>query len=586
MLLAPLSDLVGRAFDQNGLATAYGRVQMADRPDLADVQCNGALQAAKAAGKPPRAVAEAVLNTLKSMPEYAWFADVSLAGPGFINMTLAPAFLEQHIAAQNAHTQLGFQKPAKQKIVIDFCGPNIGKALHVGHIRSTVIGDSIRRMHLFAGHDVTGDIHMGDWGLPMGIIINEVMREQPDLPYFHDGFDGPFPSEPPFSLADLARLYPQGAARTKDDEPERQKVRIITAKMQDGHAGYRALWKHIVAVSAGDIRKKTDELGVHFDLWYGESDSHPFIAPMIDDLKKRNIAQMDDGALVVHVKKDDDKYDVPPVILVKSDGGSTYHTTDLATIVQRDNDFKPDHIVYVIDNRQKLHMEQVFRAARRAGYATQAQFHFAGFGTMNGKDGKPFKTRDGGVPDLHGFMNMMVDKAAERLREIELDKKFDADAFTELSKRIGYGAMKFGDLMNAPSADYVFDLDKFVSFEGKTGPYVQYTVVRVNALLAKAAAAGFEPGDFRIDAAQHGAALLALQFPQVLEAALADYAPNILADYVFKLAQSVNSFYQNVPVLTEGDPAKRGASLALLALSGRILTCGLDLLGIKIPAQM
>jgi arginyl-tRNA synthetase len=584
MLFQPLTEIVGKSFEAQGLDKALGRVTAADRPDLADVQCNGALQAAKASGRKPRDVAEAVVAALKEHTDV--FAEISIAGPGFINFKLSPAFLQSKLTAQNTHKKLGFDEPKKEKIVIDFCGPNIGKALHVGHIRSTMIGDSIRRMHIFAGHDVVGDIHMGDWGLPMGIIIYEVMQEQPDLSYFKEGFTGPFPSEPPFSLGDLARLYPQGAARTKENEEERKKVRIITAKMQDGHPGYRALWKHIINVSTADIRSKTDELGVHFDLWYGESDSDPYVRPMIEDLKARKIAFMDDGALIVPVKKNEDKYEVPPVILVKSDGGVGYHTTDIATIIQRDKDFKPDHIVYVIDKRQQLHMEQVFRTARRADYAPQAQFHFAGFGTMNGKDGKPFKTRDGGVPDLHGFMAMMVEKAADRLREIELDKRFSAEEFAELSKRIGYGAMKFGDLMNSPQSDYIFDIDKFVSFEGKTGPYLQYAVVRLSALLEKAKAQNFVAGDFVIDAAQHSLALALLRFPVAVENALSSYAPNALADYLFGLGQEINRFYQTVPVLIEPDAAKRGAALALLGLSARILTQGLDLLGIKIPAQM
>jgi arginyl-tRNA synthetase len=577
--------LVGQVFEAHQLPAALGKVIVADRPDLGDVQCNGALQAAKLAGKPPRAIAEMIAADLKEKAGDI-FADISIAGPGFLNFKLKPEYLEKYLVAQSKDKKFGFEITKKEKIVIDYCGANIAKALHVGHMRPTIIGDAIKRIYRFAGHDMIGDVHLGDWGLPMGIVINEVQREQPDLPYFKEGFTGPFPSEAPFSIADLARLYPEGSARTKDNEEERQKVRIITAKLQDGHPGYTALWKHIVAVSLIDIRQKTDALDVHFELWYGESDAHPFIAPMLEDLKKRNLAVMDDGALIMRVVQDDDKKEMPPIILVKRDGGVTYGTTDLATIIQRQKDFKPDQIIYVFDQRQELHITQVFRAARLADYAPQAKLHFAGFGTMNGKDGKPFKTRDGGIPTLQEFMDMMVEKASERLRDIELDKKLDRAEFTELAKRVGYGAMKFGDLMNAPRSDYIFDVDKFVSFEGKTGPYIQYTNVRLNALLAKAAEQNIQPGNFIVDASQHEITLLLLQFPDVVENALADYAPNILCDYLFRLAQLVNRFYQNVPILIEADTQKRAAALAIMSLSARILTQGLDLLGIKIPNQM
>lgn len=584
MLLHPLSDLVGKTFEAHGLPAALGRVIMADRPDLADVQCNGALQGAKAVGKPPRAIAEAVVADLQKHDDV--FAELSIAGPGFINFRLQPAYLAKQLNAQSAGKKFGVEQENPEKVVVDYCGVNIAKAIHIGHMRPTIIGDAIQRLYRYAGHNVVTDVHLGDWGLPMGIVINEVQREQPDLPYFQEGFAGPFPEEAPFTLDDLARLYPQGSIRTKDNEPERQKVRIITAKLQDGHPGYTALWKHIVRVSLIDIRKITDALDVRFDYWYGESDAHPYIGPMLEDLKARNLAVMDDGALIMRVAEPDDKKEMPPIILVKRDGGVTYGTTDLATIVQRQKDFHPDQIVYVFDQRQDLHINQVFRAARLADYAPQAKLHFAGFGTMNGKDGKPFKTRSGDLPTLQSFMDDVVAKAVERMQEMGLDQKLSAEEFSGTAKVIGYAAMKYGDLMNPPRSDYIFDIDRFVSFEGKTGPYIQYTVVRANALAARAAEQGMTAGEFMIDDTHREMALLMLQFPNVIEASVADYAPNVLADYLHRLAQAVNKFYQTVPVLIEPDAARRDAALAMLGLSAKILTQGLDLLGITVPKQM
>lgn len=586
MLLHPLSDLMGKVFERQSLPADLGRVMMADRPDLADVQCNGALQGAKMAGKPPRAIAEAIVADVKEHHGNL-FTEISIAGPGFINFRLHPEYLSRLVMAQDKEEKFGVTLDQPETVVVDYCGLNIAKASHVGHMRPTLIGDAIQRLYRYAGHNVITDVHLGDWGLPMGIVINEVMREQPDLPYFKEGFEGPFPSEPPFSMEDLARLYPQGSIRTKDDQEERSKVRVITAQLQNGRPGYRALWKHIVAVSLMDLRQVTNRLGIDFDYWYGESDAHPYVEPMIEALKARGLAEMDDGALIIRVAEESDTKEMPPVILVKRDGGVTYGTTDMATIIQREKDFKPDQIVYVFDQRQDLHINQVFRAARLGDLTRpEVKLQFAGFGTMNGKDGKPFKTRDGGLPTLGEFIDSLVEKAAERLREIGLDQKLDKAAFDETAESVGLAAMKYGDLMNVPRTDYIFDIDRFVSFEGKTGPYIQYTVVRANALLGKAAEQSMKAGDVHVEEDHREIVLMLLQFPNVIDAAVADYAPNILADYLFRLAQSVNKFYQNVPVLIEQDPVRRGTALALMQQSANILTTGLGLLGITVPKQM
>jgi arginyl-tRNA synthetase len=589
MLLAPLTEKLTPLITALGLPESSARVTMADRPDLADVQCNGALQGAKALGQPPRTIAEKIVAAIKDDIELsAAFGEITIAGPGFINFKIAPDFLAKQLMVQSKDEKFGLPDLKKpETIVFDFCGPNAAKMMHVGHIRTTIIGDAIQRLYKYLGYKTISDVHLGDWGLPMGMLINEIQMLQPDLPYFKDDFSGPFPKESPVTFEELCALYPQGANRAKADLDERKKIGVITAKMQQGHPGYRALRQHFIDLTFKDVREKTDALDVHFDLWLGESDTEADVPPMLEDLKKRGLAVEDDGALVMFIAKDDDKYTVPPIMLVKSDGGVIYGTTDVATIVQRQRDFKPDRIVYVVDQRQALHFEQVFRAARKAGYiGDHQQLIHVGYGTMNGSDGKPFKTRDGGVLSLDAFLEMVQTKALDRAKEINLQDKLSPEEFAATTKMIGYAAAKFADLMNNPKSDYNFDLDKFVSFEGKTGPYIQYTVVRTKALLAKAKEQGFAAGHVVIDEAQHEVALLLLQFPQTVVEAADQYAPNLLADYLFRLAQSVNRFYQNVHVLSEEDTEKRGAALGLLDLSTRILTQGLALLGIMIPNKM
>lgn len=587
MLLHALSNYVGQAFVVNGVEAAYGRVQKADRPDLADVQCNGALQAAKLLGKKPRDIAEAVVAHIQADAQSKqMFAKIDIAGPGFINFSLTPHFLAQQVAAQTTHVQFGFALPKPETVVIDFCGPNVAKTMHIGHIRSTIIGDALQRIHRYAGHNVISDVHLGDWGLQIGMLIYAIRERQPDLPYFKEGYNGGQLQEAPFTFDDLCVIYPQAAALAKSDPEIRRQMRLITADAQAGHAGYNALWQHVIDMSEHDIKQKTDALDVHFTYWYGERHTAPILPHMLDELRNKGLAVPDEGATVMHVAEESDTREMPPLILEKSDGGVLYGATDLATIIQRVKDFNPDRILYVVDQRQGLHFEQVFRAAAKAGYIAREKCIHIGYGTMNGKDGKPFKTRDGGVLDLGSLLQMLEEKASERLHEIGLDQKLSSDELAASARGIGYAAAKFADLSNPPKSDYVFDLDKFVAFEGKTGPYVQYTVVRVNALIAKATQAGLQTGAIIVDEAQKDTALLLLEFPDAIEGVLRDYAPNVLCDYLFRLAQSVNRFYQTTPVIIEENVEKRGAALALLQHAATILTKGLDLLGIKLPAQM
>ncbi len=587
MLLQELTDLVGKAFEAQGLDKALGRVTVADRPDLADMQCNGALQAAKAAGKKPRDVAEAVVAALRDKTDI--FAEISIAGPGFINFKLAPGFLAQKLAAQNAHKKFGVADPEKAlTYLIEYISPNMGKALHIGHLRNAMIGDATRRMVAFMGHKVITDNHLGDWGLPMGQILNETYFRHPDLPHF-DETRTDYPADAPITFEELCDIYPAGSQKCKDSPEELAKAQEFTAKLQSGnYPGLTALWRYFMELSLVDMNEKLDMFGVpRYDTYYGESYFQQFIPMVLADMEKKGVLVDVDGAKGVPVQEESDKYDIPPLIIEKKMGGVTYSATDIATFYQRKKDFDPDVMIVVTDFRQELHFLRAYRAARKAGYTKDTmQFVHLMYGTINDKQGKPYKTRNGATPGFTYLIDLADAKAQERMKEIGLDQKLSPEELAETGKQIGLASIKFGDLINYRRSDYIFDLDKFVSFEGKTGPYLQYAVVRLNALLAKASAQNYVAGDFQIDAAQHDVALLLLQFPHAVENALADYAPNVLADYLFRLGQAVNSFYQNVHVLTEQDPARRASALALLGLSARILTQGLDLLGIKIPAQM
>jgi arginyl-tRNA synthetase len=586
-LITQLSNIFGQAFAAQNIAASFGAIIVADRPDLAEFQCNGALQAAKAAKANPRSTAESVVAWLQASAHAPIFAELSIAGPGFINIKLADNFVGQALQGLVRDSRYGCElTPTPRKIVIDFCGLNVAKRGHIGHLRPTIIGDALQRILRFGGHDVTSDIHLGDWGLPIGMLLASFEETNPDWAFFKTGATV-FPTKLPVTFDDLSVLYPQASQRAKTDEVFRQKCRETTAALQEGHRGYRALWQYMLDISVTDIREKTDRLGVNFDLWYGESDADPYTKKMVAELQANGLAILSDGAWVVPISQDNDKFTVPPLMLVKSDGGVTYGTTDVATIMQRMHDFKPNQILYVVDQRQALHFEQVFRTVRKAGYvADNTQLTHIGFGTMNGLDGKPFKTRDGSVMSFDELLVMVVEKAKQRLIDIGLDQKLCAATFEKTADMVGFAALKFGDLQNAPRNDYIFDLEKFVSFEGKTGPYLQYTTVRLKALLAKAIAQNLAPGALQIDATQKELAVLLLQFPHAVQMALNDYAPNVLADYCFRLAQLANRFYQATPVLAESDKGKQASYLALFDATQKVLTRGLDLLGIAVPEVM
>jgi arginyl-tRNA synthetase len=583
-LVQKLSQMTGAAFEQEGLPSAAGGVRVSDRPDLAQFQCNGAMGAAKAAGKPPRAVAEAVIVRLKDRTE---FSRVDIAGPGFINLDVTDEYLAGYLAAAAHDARLGVPAMAHgETAVLDYGGPNIAKPMHVGHLRAAIIGDSVRRIMSFAGYKTLGDVHMGDWGTHMGMIISEYMRTgraaevkalNLDDQKIVDGL-----------MQELSDMYPRVSAACKEDEARKAEALDATVRIQNKDGDYYALWQVIKEASVRGMRANYALLGVHFDLWKGEADVHDLIAPMVEKLKKAHFAVEDQGALIVPVKRNDDTKEVPPLMLYKRDGAVMYGTTDLATLVERRDLYGPAKVIYVVDQRQHLHFDQVFRAAKISGIIAQdVELTHAGFGTMNGQDGKPFKTRAGGVMKLEDLIQMGLEKARERLAEAELAQDADEAEREDVAHKVAIAAIKFADLQNQRLSDYIFDLDRLTRFEGKTGPYILYQAVRIKSLLRKAAEQGHKPADaFKFLPEDRALALLLTQLPDAIAAALKDYAPHNLCDYAYKLAQQFSSFYGSCHILSESDEAVRDSRLALCALTQKQLELVLGLLGIGIPARM
>ncbi|HBB55342.1 MAG TPA: arginine--tRNA ligase [Hyphomonadaceae bacterium] len=585
-LAVVLEERLRAAFARAGIPGQFGAVRASDRPDLADFQCNDCMAAAKAMGKPPREVAQSVVAAYQAIDPVG-AAQIEIAGPGFLNLVVGPGALNARMEALSADPQAGlFTRPAPRRVVIDFCGPNVAKAMHVGHLRSTIIGDSLQRLFRACGDHVTSDIHMGDWGLQMGQLIAGLAAEQPDLPFFADG-DGPFPAQSPVTLEDLERLYPLASAQSKADPQFRETARRATAQLQAGRPGYRALWRHFVAVTRASLTRELAVLDVHFDLWKGESDVDSIIAGMVDDLTARGLAERDAGALIVRVAEPTDKKDIAPLILLSSEGSALYHTTDLATILDRRQSLDPDLFLYVVDQRQAEHFEQVFRAAAQAGYAPRDALEHIGFGTMNGPDGKPFKTRAGGVIKLADLIDSARDAARARLDQAGYGGELTAEDRDDVVEKVAIAAIKFADLINPRLSNYIFDLDKFVSFEGKTGPYLLYAAVRMNGVLRKAADNSIAPGAIALDhPAERKLALCLDAFTLATQQAYDKRAPHGLADHAFSLAQAFSSFWAACPILQETDSNRRSSRLALTALAARQLQIALDILGIAVPARM
>ena len=584
-LLSELGAIAGAAFAAEGLSDSFGQVSRSDRPDLAQFQCNGALAAAKAAKANPRAIAEKVAARLKSDP---LFAKVEIAGPGFINLDVTDTALATRGAALSKDAKLGAPDTGTGKsVVLDFGGVNIAKPMHVGHLRSAIIGDCLQRLFRANGWTVTSDIHLGDWGLQMGQLISEIDNRGIAPIYFDANYSGPYPAQSPVTMDDLEEMFPKASAACKADEARLAEARKATAELQAGRAGYRALWKHFFDVSKVGLDREYGALDVHFDLWKGEASVDPLVGPMVEDFKKRGIAVESEGALVVPVARNTDKKEMPPLILVKSDGAVLYGTTDLATVIDRVAEQNPDLIVYVVDQRQSLHFEQVFRAAEKAGIAGKAVLEHAGFGTMNGTDGKPFKTRAGGVMKLFDLIAMVTAEAEKRLAEQGIGADYSADERADIARKVGIATLKFADLSNWRLTDYIFDLERFSKFEGKTGPYLQYAAVRIQSILRRAAEQGFAPADPVIRSPEERALFLQLlALPDAMAAAEKGRAPNVLCDYVFTLAQFYSRFYGEHHILSETDAALRAARLGLCRLTLDALTRVLSLLGIEVPRRM
>ena len=574
------------AFEKAGYDASFARVSLSNRPDLCEYQCNGAMAAAKQYKKAPIMIANDVVANLS---ESTMFEEVTAVNPGFINMKVSGVFLADYLRKMQADKDLSVEKAKEpKKIVIDYGGANVAKPLHVGHLRSAIIGESIKRMGRFLGHKVIGDVHLGDWGLQMGLIITELKKRSPELVYFDDSFEGDYPEEAPFTVSELEEIYPAASAKSKEDEAYKNEALEATLQLQQGKRGYRALWNHIMRVSVEDLKKNYSKLHVDFDLWMGESDADRYIPDMVDYLKKNNYAYVDQGALVVDVKEESDTKEIPPCMILKSDGASLYNTTDLATIVQREEDYHPDEIIYVVDKRQELHFVQVFRCAKKAKMVEEkTDLSFVGFGTMNGKDGKPFKTREGGVMRLERLIAEINDEMYKKIVENRSVKDENAQKTAEM---VGLAAIKYGDLSNQASKDYIFDVERFTSFEGNTGPYILYTIVRIKSILEKYMQEGKNPEEGTIlEAVNDSEKNLMLElskFNSVIAPAFEEKAPHKICSYIYDLANAFNSFYHETKILSESNEEQKKSWIRLLVLCRDVLETCIDLLGFEAPERM
>lgn len=575
-----------KAFTDAGYDERYAKVTVSNRPDLCEYQCNGAMAAAKEYKKAPIVIAGDVIGKLEGG---TLFSMAQAVNPGFINLKVADDCLAQYLNDMQQAKDLGVEKAAHpKKIMIDYGGPNVAKPLHVGHLRSAIIGESIKRMGRFLGHEMIGDVHLGDWGLQMGLIITELKERRPDLVYFQEGYQGEYPREAPFTISELEEIYPVASGRSKEDVAYKEQAMAATHLLQQGDPGYMALWNHIMKVSMADLRKNYDKLNVSFDLWKKESDAQPYIPEMVAYMKQEGYAHLDQGALVVDVKEEGDTKEIPPCMILKSDGASLYNTTDLATIVERMKLFSPTEIIYVVDKRQELYFTQVFRCARKTKLVDEnTGLYFLGFGTMNGKDGKPFKTRDGGVMRLEHLLKDISDEMYTKIAENRNVKEEDAKKTAEL---VGIAAVKYGDLSNQASKDYVFDVDRFTSFEGDTGPYILYTIVRIKSILNRYAQDGNVPNAGEILApVSEGEKSLMLEvakFNGVVENAFEEKAPHKICSYVYDLANAFNRFYHETKILAEDNKQQQKSWICMLNLVKDVLESAISLLGFEAPERM
>ncbi len=581
-----ISEEIMQAFEDAGYDRELGRVTLSNRPDLCEYQCNGAMAGAKKYKKAPIMIAGDVAAKTEGSK---LLAEVVAVAPGFLNIRVKESAVSDYLKEMAESEKFGLEPPAKkEKIVMDYGGPNVAKPLHVGHLRSAVIGESIKRIARYAGHEVISDIHLGDWGLQMGLIITELKERKPDLVYFDEKYTGEYPKEAPFTISELEEIYPTASGKSKEDPAYKEKAMEATYKLQNGVRGYRALWDHIIRVSVTDLKRNYQNLNVEFDLWKGESDVHTVIPGMVEYMKREGYAHMSEGALVVDVKEDTDTKEIPPCMILKSDGASLYNTTDLATIMERMEKIHPDEIIYVVDKRQELYFEQVFRCARKTKLVDEnTKLKFLGFGTMNGKDGKPFKTREGGVMRLETLISEINE---EMYRKITDNREVPEAEARETAKIVALSAIKYGDLSNQASKDYIFDIDKFTSFEGDTGPYILYTIVRIKSILNKYKEQGgsLESAVLKEAVSESEKALMLqlTKFSAMVENAFEETAPHKVCAYIYELANDFNRFYHETKILSEEDEEKKAGFIALLVLTRDILETCIDLLGFSAPERM
>ena len=587
-ILEIISDEMQQAFIAAGYDGELGKVTLSNRPDLCEYQCNGAMAGAKRYKKAPIAIAQEVAGTFN---DSKIFSEVSAVNPGFLNLKLNPEFLKDYLVQMSQDGKFGLDVPEHpKKIVIDYGGPNVAKPLHVGHLRSAIIGESVKRIARYVGHEVIGDIHLGDWGLQMGLIITELQERQPDLVYFDADYTGEYPEEPPFTISELEEIYPTASGKSKEDSAYKEKAMDATFQLQSGVRGYRALWNHIMKVSVADLKKNYHNLNVEFDLWKGESDVQELIPPMVEYMKDGGYAYISEGALVVDVKEETDTKEIPPCMILKSDGASLYNTTDLATIRDRMDGIHPDEIIYVVDKRQELYFEQVFRCARKTKLVQpETKLKFLGFGTMNGRDGKPFKTREGGVMRLESLIQEINEEMYRKIMSQE-NRSMPEEEAKETAKVVALSALKYGDLSNQASKDYIFDIDRFTSSEGDTGPYILYTIARIKSILAKYKEMGGQPEETVLQPAcgeaEKSLMLELVGFNAMMEGACEETAPHKVCAYIYGLANAFNHFYHETKILTEEDESRKGGWIALLILTRDVLETCIDVLGFSAPERM
>lgn len=592
-ILDLITDEVTKAFTECGYDAKYAKVTLSNRPDLCEYQCNGAMAAAKEYKKAPFMIADEVVEKLAANPMFAMAESVK---PGFLNLKIDEAYLADYVAKmQEDDGRFGCEKTeAPKTIMIDYGGPNVAKPLHVGHLRSAIIGESVKRIGKFMGHNVIGDVHLGDWGLQMGLIITELKQRRPELVYFDDTYTGEYPEEAPFTISELEEIYPTASKKSKEDEAYKEAAMQATFELQHGKRGYQALLKHILNVSVTDLKRNYANLNVSFELWKGESDAQPYIPDMVQKMKDDGFAYISDGALVVDVKEETDTKEIPPCMILKSDGASLYNTTDLATMVWRMKDYNPDELIYVVDKRQELYFTQVFRCARKTGIVKpETELKFLGFGTMNGKDGRPFKTRDGGVMRLEHLISGINEEMLAKIQENQKTKEnlgISAEEAENTAKMVALAAIKYGDLSNQASKDYIFDIDRFTSFEGNTGPYILYTIVRIKSILNKYHGLGKDESGAVIEAAhsksEKDLMLELSKFNAVMESAFEETAPHKICSYIYDLANAFNSFYHGTKIMSEENETVQKSYIRLLELTKSVLETCIEVLGFSAPERM